>query len=93
MTIVKRLRISPAFALAALQISIAGIGLTCSDRQQIEPESMNRLRTLTRVVARLAILWTLIAVIGCTADQQIQTLRPGVLTVAVTSGAPTNQYD
>ena len=41
----------------------------------------------------LTIFLTLIAVIGCTADQQIQTLKPGVLTVAVTSGAPTNQYD
>lgn len=93
MTIIKRLRISPAFALAALRISIVGVGSTRSDRRQIERESMNRLRNLSRVVARLAILWTLIAVIGCAVDQQIQTLRPGVLTVAVTSGAPTNQYD
>ena len=54
------------------------------------------LKILIRVfhcVARLSILWTLIAVIGCAVDQQIQTLRPGMLTVAVTSGAPTNQYD
>jgi len=54
---------------------------------------MNRLRTLSRVVASVAILWTLIAAIACARDQQFQTLRPGVLTVAVTSGAPTDQYD
>jgi ABC-type amino acid transport substrate-binding protein len=30
---------------------------------------------------------------GCGVDQQIQTIRSGVLTVAVTSDAPTNQYD
>jgi len=30
---------------------------------------------------------------GCTADQKIETLEPGMLTVAVTSGAPTSKYD
>jgi len=54
---------------------------------------MNRLRTLSRFVASVAILWTLIAAIACARDQQFQPLRPGVLTVAVTSGAPTDQYD
>ena len=54
---------------------------------------MNRLGTLSRVVASVAILWTLITTISCARDQQFQTLQPGVLTVAVTSGAPTDQYD
>jgi len=54
---------------------------------------MNCLRILSRVVASVAILWTLIAAIGCAGEQQIQTLRAGVLTVAVTSGGPTDQYD
>jgi ABC-type amino acid transport substrate-binding protein len=54
---------------------------------------MNRLRNLSRVVTGLPLLWTLIAASGCAADQHIQTLRAGMLTVAVTSGAPSNQYD
>jgi ABC-type amino acid transport substrate-binding protein len=54
---------------------------------------MNRLHTLSRVVASVARLWALIAAIACAGDQQIQKLHSGVLTVAVTSGAPTDQYD
>lgn len=41
----------------------------------------------------IALLCFSFAVIGCGVDQEIQTLRPGVLTVAVTSENPTNQYD
>ena len=54
---------------------------------------MNRIGNLSRGVAILAILWALIAASACAGNQQVQTLRPGVLTVAVTSGAPTDQYD
>lgn len=41
----------------------------------------------------IALLCFIAAVNGCAVDQEIQTLRPGVLTVAVTSDNPTNQYD
>ena len=58
-----------------------------------EPQNMNRLHPHWRIVARLAVLWAVIALLGCAVDQQIQTLKPGILTVAVTSDAPTNQYD
>ena len=72
---------------------MVGARTTRLDRRQFERESMNRLPTRSRVVASVAVLWTLIAAVGCAGDQQIQTLRSGVLTVAVTSGAPTDQYD
>ncbi len=72
---------------------MVGAGTIHSDRRQFDGESMNGLRKLSRVVARVAILWTLIAASGCAGNQQIQTFRPGVLTVAVTSGASTDQYD
>lgn len=49
--------------------------------------------SMLRIVAGVAILGASIATAGCAGDQQIQTLQPGVLTVAVTSGAPTNAYD
>jgi ABC-type amino acid transport substrate-binding protein len=42
---------------------------------------------------RGAFFCILFALSACGANQQIQTLTPGVLTVAVTSGAPTNEYD
>jgi len=58
-----------------------------------EPRNMSRLRPPWRIVARLAVLWAVTALLGCAVDQQIQTLKPGILTVAVTSDAPTNQYD
>ena len=54
---------------------------------------MTRLHPLSRVVAIAAMLAASIAPVGCTDDQQIQTLQPGVLTVAVTTGAPTSQHD
>ena len=38
-------------------------------------------------------LATLLVSSGCAGDQPIRTLRPGVLTVAVTTDAPTSQYD
>ncbi|MFT5563055.1 MAG: ABC-type amino acid transport substrate-binding protein [Candidatus Azotimanducaceae bacterium] len=41
----------------------------------------------------IALLCFAVAVTGCAANQQIQTLMPGVITVAVTSDDPTNQYD
>ncbi len=55
----------------------------------MEGKIVNYWRTLSRVVAIVALL----AAMGCAREQDIQTLEPGVLTVAVTSGAPTNQYD
>lgn len=42
---------------------------------------------------RCVFLCTLIALSGCNANQQIQTLTSGTLAVAVTSGEPTNEYD
>ena len=49
-----------------------------------EPRNMSRLRPPWRIVARLAVLWAVTALLGCAVDQQIQTLKPGILTVAVT---------
>ena len=48
---------------------------------------------MLRIVASVAILGASIVPTGCAGDQQIESLQPGVLTVAVTSGAPTNAYD
>jgi ABC-type amino acid transport substrate-binding protein len=79
--------------LPPCRASIASAASMRSGRRQIERESMNRSFTLSRVVAGMALLWALTAATGCSGDQKIRTLRPGVLTVAVTSGAPTNQYD
>lgn len=54
---------------------------------------MTRLRTLLRTVTGIAILAIANSIAGCEAEQQIQTLEPGVLTVAVTTAAPTSEYD
>lgn len=54
---------------------------------------MTELRFLSRIVAGAAILGASIALAACAGDDRIQTLRSGVLTVAVTSGAPTSEYD
>jgi ABC-type amino acid transport substrate-binding protein len=54
---------------------------------------LTRTHTRWRNVARAAILVAFFTTIGCAGDQRIQTLQPGVLTVAVTSGAPSNPYD
>jgi len=54
---------------------------------------VNSLRSLSRIVTGASIMLTLIAPTGCARDQSIQTLRPGVLTVAVTSDTPTDPYD
>ena len=48
---------------------------------------------MKKLVTTITLLCFFVAVNGCVVDQQIQTLRSGVLTVAVTSSAPTNQYD
>jgi ABC-type amino acid transport substrate-binding protein len=48
---------------------------------------------LLRVVSCAAVLGASIVLAGCADEQRIETLQPGVLTVAVTSGAPTNPYD
>jgi ABC-type amino acid transport substrate-binding protein len=48
---------------------------------------------MKKLVTTITLLCFCVAVNGCVVDQQIQTLRSGVLTVAVTSSAPTNQYD
>jgi ABC-type amino acid transport substrate-binding protein len=55
---------------------------------------MNRLRVLTRIVASAAVLLAaLIIAASCAGEPQIQTLQAGVLTVAVTSDAPSSPYD
>lgn len=74
-------------------LPLPGAGTTLSDHQQIEGESMTRLPLLTRALTIAAMLVASIASVGCTDDQQIQTLQPGVLTVAVTTDAPTSPYD
>ena len=48
---------------------------------------------MNKLATTITLLCFCVAVNGCVVDQQIQTLRSGVLTVAVTSDAPTNQYD
>ena len=47
---------------------------------------MNLLKTIV-------LLYVAVTITGCAVDQHIQTLRPGVLTVAVTSNTSTNPYD
>lgn len=42
---------------------------------------------------RIILLCILITLNGCFAGKNIETIRPGILTVAVTSGAPTGEYD
>ena len=54
------------------------------------PFSVTRWSTVLRAVAAVAMF---AAAVGCASDQQIRTLRPGVLTVAVISDAPTSPYD
>lgn len=54
---------------------------------------MTQLPALLPIMANIAILSTLVTTFGCNGAQSIQTLQPGVLTVAVTSGTPTDQYD
>ncbi len=54
------------------------------------PLGLTRLRTVLRTAAAVA---TLVAAVGCADDRQLRTLRPGVLTVAVTSDAPGSPYD
>lgn len=45
------------------------------------------------LLKKIALLCFATAVTSCATDQQIETLKSGVLTVAVTSDSPTNQYD
>lgn len=47
----------------------------------------------TRTLSRFLLLLAATAFMGCTNDQGIETLKPGVLTVAVTTDAPTNPHD
>ena len=54
---------------------------------------MNRLRSISFAVTGIVTFWMLIALNGCAADQEIQTLTPGVLRVAVTTGTPSSEYD
>lgn len=46
-----------------------------------------------KLLKTIALLCFASLIVGCATDQQIQTITPGVLTVAVTKDAPTNQYD
>ena len=41
----------------------------------------------------IVLLCFTVAITKCSVEQKFQTLRPGILTVAVTSDNPTNQYD
>ena len=46
-----------------------------------------------KILKTIALIYFAAVVTGCAADQQIKTIKPGVLTVAVTSEAPINSYD
>ena len=48
---------------------------------------------MNKLLTTITLLCFVAAASGCAVGQQIQTIRSGVLTVAVTAGAPTNQYD
>lgn len=48
--------------------------------------------TLNRFL-RIPFAFVLLALFACGDEQRIQTLKPGVLTVAVTRGTPTDEYD
>ena len=48
---------------------------------------------MNKLLRTILLLSFCVVVSGCSSDQKIQTIRPGVLAVAVTSDAPTNQYD
>lgn len=54
---------------------------------------IHRLRGGLQTVAGVAMLAILLAPLGRAEAQQIRTLEPGVLTVAVTTEAPTSPYD
>lgn len=57
------------------------------------PDYLARFRHASRLLTRVAMLIALVATTGCGGDQQIQTLQAGVLTVAVTTDAPSSPYD
>lgn len=59
----------------------------------LDPPGSARSRFKSRLAACIAIVAALIAAASCASDQRIQTLRPGMLTVAVTTDAPTSPYD
>jgi len=48
---------------------------------------------MNKLLTTITLFCFCVAASGCTVDQQVKTIRSGVLTVAVTAGAPTNQYD
>ena len=54
------------------------------------PVFLRHLRSLSQFLATLAILAVLA---GCAGDQPFETIKAGVLTVAVTTDSPTSQYD
>jgi len=54
---------------------------------------MTRLRTLSRIIASAAILGATLAAAQSADEQQIELLKPGVLTVAVTRDTFTDEYD
>jgi ABC-type amino acid transport substrate-binding protein len=45
------------------------------------------------LLKKIALVCFAVITTSCAVDQQIQTITPGVLTVAVTTDTPTNQYD
>ena len=96
MTSIKQFKTYMAFVLSVLQILWVGKVLHFSARRKIRTTSfwINHLSFNSPIVFRWAIVWcALLAFVGCRSEQQIKTIRPGVLTIAVTSGAPTSQYD
>lgn len=49
--------------------------------------------TSRRFIHALALFWSLLLLTGCATDQEIQTITPGTLIVAVTREVPTDPYD
>ena len=96
MTSIKQFKTYMAFVLSVLQILWVGKVLHFSARRKIRTTSfwINHLSFNSPIVFRWAIVWcALLAFVGCRSEQQIKTIWPGVLTIAVTSDAPTSQYD
>ena len=96
MTSIKQFKTYMAFVLSVLQILWVGKVLHFSARRKIRTTSfwINHLSFNSPIVFRWAIVWcALLAFVGCRSEQQIKTIWPGVLPIAVTSDAPTSQYD
>jgi len=93
---IKQFKTYIAFMLTVLQIPRLGKVSSCSARRKIGTTGccINYLSSNSRIVFHWGIVWCMsLAIVGCTAEQEIKTIRPGVITVAVTSNTSTSRYD